>query len=358
MSRFLSRRFAGIRPYVPGEQPQDRGYIKLNTNESPFPPAPGVLKALSPDEITRLNLYPDPDARRATERIAARYGLAYENALLGNGSDELLSFCFQAFCDKDTPAYFPNLSYGFYRVFAAVQGVEARAIPLDEKLHIRPEDYAGAEGTIFLANPNAPTGLALTRAQIEGILRANRNRVVVIDEAYVDFGAESCCTLASEYDNLIVVQTMSKSRNLAGARLGYALGDRALIADLNTMKFSFNPYNINRLSLLIGAAAIEDEAYFQRCTGQIVENRGFITEALRARGFDVTDSLANFIFARPAGGMGGGAYYSLLKRHGVLVRHFDDPLICDYVRITVGTREQMQALLDATDRIMAGGAGS
>ena len=350
MSRYLSARFAGMEPYVPGEQPQNRQYVKLNTNESPFPPAPGVLDAISRAEAGRLNLYPDPDTRIAADAIAAYYGVKRENVLLGNGSDELLSFCFQAFCDAQTPACFADITYGFYEVFARVLCVPQRILPLDEGLCIRPKDYLQSNGTIFLANPNAPTGQALPLSDIEAILAGNPGNVVVVDEAYVDFGAQSAISLIGRYQNLVVIQTMSKSRNLAGARLGFALADAALISDLNSMKFSFNPYNVNRLSLLAAEAAMLDQAYFKSCSEEVMRVRANTTVELNLRGFTVLSSAANFVFAKP-NRMDGGAYYRTLKEKGVLVRHFEKPRIKDYVRITIGTQEQMQALLRATDEI-------
>lgn len=350
MSRYLSGRFLGIEPYIPGEQPQNRQYIKLNTNESPFPPAPGVLDAISREEIQRLNLYPDPDTRETADIIAAYFRLKRANVLLGNGSDELLSFCFQAFCDADTPACFPDISYGFYKVFARILCIPTRIYPLDSDLKVVPADYCPAGGTVFLANPNAPTGMILGLDEIETILKNNPDNVVVVDEAYVDFGAESAYGLIDRYDNLIVIQTMSKSRNLAGARIGYALACEELISDLNSMRFSFNPYNLNRLSLLAGAAAMQDSAYFTSCTGKIQEIRAFTVEELEKRGFSILPSLANFIFARP-NRISGKSYYLRLKDKGVLVRHFTQSRIGDYVRITIGTKEQMQALLNATDEL-------
>lgn len=350
MSRYLSARFAGMEPYVPGEQPQNRQYVKLNTNESPFPPSPAVLDAVSRDEAERLNLYPDPDTRIAADAIAANFGMKRENVLLGNGSDELLSFCFQAFCDAQTPACFADITYGFYEVFARVLCMPSRIIPLDDGLRIRPSDYLHANGTIFLANPNAPTGQALPLSDIEAILRGNPDNVVIVDEAYVDFGAQSAVSLIGRYENLVVIQTMSKSRNLAGARLGFALADTALITDLNSMKFSFNPYNVNRLSLLAAEAAIRDTDYFKSCTDEIKRVRAFTTAELSNRGFTVLPSSANFVFAKPVS-LGGGAYYRALKEKGVLVRHFEKPRIKNYVRITIGTEEQMLSLLRATDQI-------
>jgi histidinol-phosphate aminotransferase len=351
MSRFLSRRFDGMKPYVPGEQPQGREYIKLNTNESPYPPSPGVIGALGRAAAERLNLYPDPEARTARAAIADSLGVRPENVILGNGSDELLSFCFQAFCDAGAPAVYNDIAYGFYRVFARALGVPSRVVPLESDFGVDVDKLCPAGGTLVLANPNAPTGLALPLPAIEAIVRANPGTVVVIDEAYVEFGAESAVPLIAGHDNLVVMRTMSKSRNLAGARLAYAVASEPLIADLDSMRRAFNPYNVNALSLLAAEAAVKDEAYFRQCVGRIAETRQLVSDALQKRGFSLTRSRANFLFARP-GFMGGGEYYARLKEKGVLVRHFAEERISGYVRITVGTAEQMQALLDATDEIM------
>ena len=350
MSRYLSHRFGGLEPYVPGEQPHNRNYLKLNTNESPFPPAPGVIASISRAEIYRLNLYPDPDTRAVSESVAAHFHLDPNNVLLGNGSDELLSFCFQAFCDAEHPACFPDISYGFYPVFAQIFCVPVHIFPLNADFHIHAADYCPAGGTIFIANPNAPTGLTLSLQEIEIILKANPDHVVVVDEAYVDFGAESASMLIRKFKNLVVIQTMSKSRNLAGARIGFALADNELITDLRTMKYSFNPYNLNRLSLAAAAAALRDDEYFQGCIQKIIEARVFITAELEKREFQVLPSLANFILAKPV--IPGEIYYLGLKEKGILVRHFQQNRIKDYVRITVGTIDQMQILLDATDQLI------
>ncbi len=350
MSKYFSARFAGMQPYEPGEQPQNRQYVKLNTNESPFPPSPKVLEAISCTEAERLNLYPDPNTRRATKAIADYYGVTEREVLLGNGSDEILAFCFQAFCDADTPACYADITYGFYKVFARIYNVPSIIVPLDKAFQLDPADYRPAGGTIFIANPNAPTGMAIGLDKIESILKANPEHVVVIDEAYVDFGAESAVKLIHSYENLMVVQTMSKSRSLAGARIGFAIANEALIGDLNAMKFSFNPYNLNRLSLLAAEAAIGDTEYFASCAKAMQEVRAYTAEELNMRGFTVLPSSANFVFARP-NRMGGEAYYQALKEKGVLVRHFSQDRICDFVRITIGTKQQMQRLLQATDQL-------
>jgi len=353
MSRFLSREASRLAPYTPGEQPQDQQYIKLNTNESPFPPSPKVLKALTRAELLKLNLYSDPACARLHQAIARRFELQSENVLTGNGSDEILSFVFRAFCGEGRPAAFADITYGFYASQASYYGLDAVQVPLREDFSLNVEDYRDFPGTIFIANPNAPTGMALPREAIQRLLEADRNRLVVVDEAYVDFGAESCVPMLYRYDNLLVVQTMSKSRSLAGGRVGFALGSPELIADLNRVKYSFNPYNVNRLSLIAGAAAVEDEEYFQQCCAAIRENREWTAERLRELGFTVLPSQANFLFAK-CGSMGGGDLYRRLKENGILVRWFDKDRLRDYVRVTIGSREQMEALIDETARLTGG----
>ena len=351
MSSFLSKRFSGIEAYTPGEQPQDRSYIKLNTNENPFPPSPAVLSALNMEETSKLNLYPDPDTREASAAIGEQFGLRPENIILGNGSDELLAFAFQAFCDSGAPAVYADITYGFYKVFARINCINSRVMPLDDAFRIVPEDYFNAGGTVFIANPNSPTGRAVPLDIIEDIIKNNIGNVVVVDEAYAAFGTRSAVSLINKYDNLIVVHTMSKSKNLAGARIGYAMADSSLIADMNIMKFSFNPYNVSRLSLLAAIAAIKDAAYYEKCVEKIIAVRERTASELITRGFEVLPSKANFLFAKP-GFIGGGGYYLGLKARGVLVRHFSQERIKDYVRITIGSDEQMNGLLSATDDMM------
>lgn len=351
MSKYLSGRFVGMAAYVPGEQPQDRSYIKLNTNESPFPPSPAVLAALSESEARMLNLYPDPDAREACETIAARFGLQPGNVILGNGSDELLAFCFQAYCDALTPAVYADITYGFYSVFARVNCIDSVVLPLDDSFQVNASDYFDAPGAVFIANPNSPTGCALAADEIEEIVSHNPNNAVIIDEAYEAFGAQSAIPLIKRYNNLIVIQTMSKSKNLAGARLAYALADSGLIGDLQSMRCSFNPYNVNRLSLLAATAAIKDADYYDACVEKIIKTREHTVLELRDRGFFVLPSKTNFIFAKP-GFISGGAYYGGLKERGVLVRHFRQRRVDGFVRITIGDDSQMRALLSATDDMM------
>ena len=283
--------------------------------------------------------------------MAERFGVSSDEVLMTNGSDEILNFAFMAFCDGKTPAAFADITYGFYPVFAELNGIPYEKIPLREDFSIAKEDYYGLGKTIFIANPNAPTGLALSRADVEDILKANPDRVVVVDEAYVDFGAESCVPLIHKYDNLLVTQTFSKSRSMAGARLGMGFGCRDLIADLNTVKYSTNPYNINAMTMAAGIGVLADEDYTQSNCRTIMENRAWASAELKKLGFTMTDSRTNFIFAKHERA-DGGEIYRRLKEKGVLVRHFDAPRISDYNRITVGTREQMQTLIDTLQIVL------
>lgn len=350
MSRFFSEKYKKLVPYTPGEQPKDMKYIKLNTNESPFPPSEKAIIAAM-EEAQKLQLYPDPECRALTERVAELCGVEYENVLMTNGSDEILNFAFMAFCDNSHPAAFPDISYGFYSVFAELNSVPYVQIPLEDDFSIDVNDYKGINKTIFIANPNAPTGMVLSLSQIEDILKTNPDNVVVIDEAYVDFGAESCIPLTKKYDNLLVCQTFSKSRSMAGARLGFGVGSAQLIADLNTVKYSTNPYNINRMTMAAGIGVLNDEAYTKANCAEIAENREYTTAKLNEMGFKTTPSKSNFIFATHPE-VSGEVIYESLKKKGILVRYFSKPRINNYVRITVGTSEQMTALLFALKKVL------
>ena len=351
MSKFLSKEASWLAPYTPGEQPQDQQYIKLNTNESPFPPSPKVVKALSRAELLKLNLYSDPTCGQLVEAIAKRYELQPENVLTGNGSDEILAFAFRAFCGEGKPLAYADITYGFYKSQVALFGLEAKVIPLREDFTLNVDDYMDFPGTIVIANPNAPTGMTVPRSDIQRLLEADPERVVIVDEAYVDFGGESCVPMIYRYENLLVVQTMSKSRSLAGGRVGFALGSPALISALNRVKYSFNPYNVNRLSIIAGAVAVEDEPYFQTCTAAVRNNRAWTVRELEELGFTVLPSSANFIFAK-SDKLPGGELYRKLKENGILVRWFDADRIRDYVRITIGSLEQMTALVDEIARLL------
>ncbi|MCD7774551.1 MAG: histidinol-phosphate transaminase [Clostridiales bacterium] len=351
MSRFLSDRFSDIEPYTPGEQPKNTNLVKLNTNESPFPPSERVIRALNAAEISRLNLYSDPETKEVIAAIADVLNVKPDQIIMGNGSDEILAFAFQAFCDKEHPPCFADITYGFYPVFCRLFGLNPEIIPLKDDFTIDTADYCGKNKPIFIANPNAPTGLTLSICEIKNILDTNRDTIVLIDEAYVDFGGQSAIPLINEYDNLIVCRTFSKSRNLAGARLGFAVSNSSVIEDLNKMKFSFNPYNINRLSIIAGRESMLDTEYFEECIIKIKENREYTVNELTKREFSIPESKANFIFAKPRG-ITGTEYYKKLREKNILVRHFDTERIKDYVRITIGSYEQMQTLINATDEIL------
>ena len=350
MSRFLRAPFDAMEPYVPGEQPRDKAYIKLNTNESPFPPSPGVLRAVA-QEAASLKLYSDPECTSLRQTAAELFGISPDNIFCGNGSDEVLNFAFMAFCGKDKGMAFPSISYGFYPVFADLYALEYDAIPLKDDFTVDPADYFHLDKNIVIANPNAPTGLSLSVSQVRSILDTNRDNLVILDEAYVDFGGESCLPLIREYDNLLVVQTFSKSRSLAGARLGFGLAQKEIIADLNKIKYSTNPYNINRETLAAGEAALREQSYYDANCKKIMENRDFTAKALEALGFEVLLSKANFLFARTPK-MGGEALYLALKEKGILGRHFSRKEIADFLRITIGSMEQMQALVNAVQEIL------
>ncbi|MBQ2719633.1 MAG: histidinol-phosphate transaminase [Clostridia bacterium] len=350
MSRYLSPRLASLVPYTPGEQPRERRYIKLNTNESPFPPSPRAL-AGAREAAARAELYPDPTMKALREAIAGTLGVAPECVLPTNGSDEILSYAFCAFCDKETPAVFPDVTYGFYSVFATLYGVPYRTVPLKEDLTLDPRDYAAAGGTVFIANPNAPTGLALSLREVEEIVRSNRENVVVIDEAYVDFGAESAVSLTKKYENLLVTQTFSKSRSMAGARLGFGVASPALIRDLDTVKYSQNPYNVNAMSAAMGIGALADAETFAANCRAIIKTRAYTAGALGGLGFEVIPSLTNFLFVRHPS-ISGADLYTALRERGILVRHFTSPRIADYNRITVGSQEEMEALVAAAEAIL------
>ena len=350
MSRFFSQKFADLTPYTPGEQPKDTQYIKLNTNESPFPPSPNALK-MAAEAARNMQLYSDPECRDLVKQAAEVFQVAEDELLFTNGSDEILNFAFMAFCDQSHPVVFPDISYGFYKVFAQLNGIPYEEIPLSEDFTIRVQDYCGINKTIVIANPNAPTGIALTPAQIEQIVKSNPDNVVIIDEAYVDFGGESVIPLIRKYDNLLVTGTFSKSRSLAGGRLGFGIGNKALIGDLNTIKYSTNPYNVNRMTMAAGVGTLLDEDYTRKNCREIMEVREWTAQRLRAAGFVLTDSKTNFLFAmHPQAD--GKEIYLRLKQKGVLIRHFDKPRLSGYNRITVGSREQMEVFLEKLTEVL------
>ena len=350
MSMFFSERFKTLKPYVPGEQPKDQKYLKLNTNESPFPPSPKAVKAANKAAET-LMLYSDPECYFLSEKMSELLGVSRDEILFTNGSDEILNFAFMAFCDEKHPAAFPDITYGFYPVYAEINHVPFTEIPLACDFSINVEDYIGINKTIFIANPNAPTGIALKRSQIEKIIKSNPNNIVLVDEAYVDFGAESCVGMIHKYDNLLVTQTFSKSRSMAGARLGFGVGCKAIIKDLNTIKYSTNPYNVNSMTMAAGIGTLSDEEYTRTNCKKIIEAREYAEKELSSLGFSMTPSSSNFIFAKHDF-IPGEKLYHMLKERGILVRHFSKSRICDHLRITVGTKEQMQKLTDTLKSIL------
>lgn len=352
MTRYFSGRLSALTPYTPGEQPVDKKYVKLNTNENPYPPSRKALEYIA--ENTRsLNLYPDPVCGSLVAAVAASEGLTPEETIVTNGSDEILNFAFMAFCDDRTPAAFADITYGFYPVFASLNGIRYREIPLKDDFTIDPADYYGIGSTIFIANPNAPTGIPLTAEQIESIVMANPDNVVVVDEAYVDFGSESCVGLIRKYSNLLVTRTFSKSRSMAGVRLGYGFACPELIRDLNTIRFSTNPYNINNLTMAAGIGMLNDPEYTADCISRIIRTREEAVSSFRDLGFEVLPSGTNFLFVRHPE-IGGEKLYLSLKEKGVLVRHFTLERIRDFNRVTVGTDEEMCFLFDRIRDIMGG----
>lgn len=353
MSRFFSSKYDKLEPYTPGEQPKERKFIKLNTNESPFPPSEKAI-SYAAEAAKNAELYPDPTCAYLTESIASLLGVSKDEVLVTNGSDEILNFAFMAFCDDKKGAAFPDITYGFYPVFAELNGVSYIEIPLKSDFSIDKGDYFHLNKTIFIANPNAPTGLLLSLSEIEEIVKSNPESVVVIDEAYIDFGGQSAVPLIHTYDNLLVTQTFSKSRSLAGARLGFGVGCKELIRDLNTVKYSTNPYNINRMSMAAGLGAMEDEEYTRNNCKTVMENRAYTAEKLKDLGFEMTDSSANFLFAKHEK-ISGKALYERLKEKGILVRHFEKERIYDFNRITIGTKDDMDALLNTIKDILAEG---
>ena len=347
MKKHWSQRIRDMIPYVPGEQPRDRQFIKLNTNENPYPPSPKALEALRAAAGDSLRLYPDPECTELRAAIAAAHGLSPEQVFPGNGSDEVLAFCFQAFFDPDRPVHFADITYTFYAVYASYFGLTPELVPLAEDFTLPVADLlAPGCGGVVLANPNAPTGLAVELADIRRILEAHRDQVVLVDEAYIDFGGASADVLVPEYDNLVVVRTLSKGHALAGLRVGYALAQPDLIAALRCVRDSINSYTVDRAAQAAAAASLRDAAYFQERTAQVVRTRQRTALALRDMGFAVTDSQANFLFVRhpqvPAKTLLDG-----LRERGILVRWFDRPRIRDYLRITVGTDGEMDALTAA-----------
>ena len=352
MKEFWSGRIREMTPYVPGEQPRGRTFIKLNTNECPYPPSPRALEAVRAAAGDSLRLYPDPECLELRQTIARRYRLSENQVFMGNGSDEVLAFAFQAFFDPEREIVFPRVSYSFYPVYARYFGLRYRQVPMKDDLSVDLDAMMGDNGGVVIPNPNAPTGMALPLERIEALLRANPEAVVIVDEAYVDFGADSAVPLIRDYPNLLVVQTASKSRALAGLRVGWALGSSNLIDGLRCVRDCINSYTVDRVAAAGLKAAIEDEGYFQSVRGRVMATRDRTAQKLAELGFSVLPSRANFLFvSRP--GVSGEALQAGLRERGILVRRWDDPLIADWLRITVGTDGDMDALLAALAELTA-----
>jgi len=352
MSKYWSPIVRKLQPYVAGEQARIANLVKLNTNENPYGPSPRALEAIREAADDRLRLYPDPTATELREAIAARFGLTVDEVFVGNGSDEVLAHTFQALLKHERPLLYPDVSYNFYPTYSLLYGIEAVEIPLDDGFRIRLEDYDRPCGALIIPNPNAPTGIGLPLAGIEALLAAHPEAVVVIDEAYVDFGGESAVRLVSTYPNLLVIQTLSKSRSLAGLRIGFALGQRPLIEALERVKDSFNSYPLDRLAQLAATEAIRDEDWFDLCRMRVIASREGLIPELKALGFEVLPSQANFVFARHER-QSGVALQAGLRERNILVRHFARPRISDFLRISIGTDEECARLVSVLRDMLA-----
>lgn len=344
MSKFWSQVVRELEPYVPGEQPQIDGLIKLNTNESPYPPSPKVIDLMTHDAIDRLRLYPDPNSQKLKNTIAHYYGVKADQVFVGNGSDEVLALLFMAFFQQDKPLLYPDITYSFYPVYCKLFGIESKTIALRDDFTINFGDYSTDNGGIIFPNPNAPTSIGIPLAEIEALLQKNTESVVVVDEAYIDFGGETAIKLIDKYPNLLVVQTLSKSRSLAGMRVGLAVGDKELIDALDRVKNSFNSYPLDRLAEAATVVAFEDDDYFKACRDKIIATRAWTVTELEKLGFEVLPSQANFIFAKPIG-KNAADVAQFLREHKILVRYFNKPRIDQFLRITIGTDEQMKKMI-------------
>jgi len=351
MSRFWSDIVHTLTPYVPGEQPKVSNLIKLNTNENPFGPSPKVLDALKAETNDALRLYPDPNASELKSTIAQYYHVDEANVFVGNGSDEVLAHTFAGLLKQDKPLLFPDISYSFYPVYCGLYEITPETIPLNDQLEINLDDYHAENGGIIFPNPNAPTGQLLTLAEITKLLERNSESVVVIDEAYIDFGGESAISLVKQFPNLLVIQTFSKSRSLAGLRVGFAVGDPDLIDGLERIKNSFNSYPLDRLAIHGAVAAIEDQKYFEQCCHTIIATRNKLTQQLTELGFEVLPSATNFVFTKHAT-ENAEEIATKLRENSIIVRHFKQARIKDFLRITIGTADECQVLVDALQKIL------
>ena len=338
-------------PYVPGEQPKDTNVVKLNTNENPYPPSPNVRKALDDFDCGKMRLYPDPEASVLVDAIAENYGVKPEQVFVGVGSDDVISMAFLTFFNSDKPVLFPDVTYSFYDVWAEVYRIPYKQMPLDENFRINAKDYMTENGGIIFPNPNAPTGVLESVDMIEEIVKANHDSVVMIDEAYIDFGGKSCLPLIEKYDNLLVIQTFSKSRSMAGMRIGYAMGNEKLIKYMNDVKFSINSYTMNHITQICGAEAVKDKAYFEEHVNKIIDSREYTKKKLTELGFTFPDSMSNFIFAKHESA-DANEIFAKLKEKKIFVRHWNKPRISDYLRISIGTPEEMEKLISALGEIL------
>lgn len=338
-------------PYVPGEQPKDTNVVKLNTNENPYPPSPNVRKALDDFDCGRMRLYPDPEASVLVDAIAENYGVKPEQVFVGVGSDDVISMAFLTFFNSDKPVLFPDVTYSFYDVWAEVYRIPYKQMPLDENFRINAKDYMTENGGIIFPNPNAPTGVLESVDLIEEIVKANPDSVVMIDEAYIDFGGKSCLPLIEKYNNLLVIQTFSKSRSMAGMRIGYAMGNEKLIKYMNDVKFSINSYTMNHITQICGAEAVKDKAYFEEHVNKIIDSREYTKKKLTELGFTFPDSMSNFIFAKHESA-DANEIFAKLKEKKIFVRHWNKPRISDYLRISIGTPEEMEKLISALGEIL------
>lgn len=338
-------------PYVPGEQVEQKDIVKLNTNENPFPPSPEVISAIHEEAERSLQLYPSPTGDELRKTIGQQYGLTADEVFIGNGSDEVLAFSFMAFFEPGEPILFPSITYSFYPVYAKLFDITYEEVELNEDFTLKVDHFFDSKGGVILPNPNAPTSIYAELGHVEAILKNNPDKIVIIDEAYVDFASGSAAELIPNYDNLLVIQTMSKSRSLAGLRVGFALGNRSLIEALIRIKDSFNSYTIDRLALVGAKAAFDDEAYFKKSTATIIATRETTIETLTGLGFNVLPSQANFVFATHET-VAAEKLYTQLKEQGILVRHFNKPPIANYLRITIGTEKQMERLFEALKKML------
>ncbi|MEY8336506.1 histidinol-phosphate transaminase [Lachnospiraceae bacterium 62-35] len=343
-----------VEPYIPGEQPQEENPIKLNTNENPYPPAPGVESLVKRMDTDSLRKYPDPACTGLTFALAEYYGVEKEEVFTGVGSDDVLAVCFLTFFNSQKPLLFPDISYSFYKVWAELFRIPYETPALDKEFHICPEDYKKENGGVIFPNPNAPTGLYMNLKQVEDIVKWNQDVVVIVDEAYIDFGGESALPLTKKYNNLLIVQTFSKSRSMAGLRIGFAIGNRDLIQAMNHVKYSYNSYTMNTPSLLLGVEALKDKVYFREVTSKIMETREWAKGRFRELGFFFPDSMANFLFVSHPSCSAEEIFEALKKEH-IYVRYFKQERLSDYLRITIGTRGEMEVLFDFLERYLKEG---